>query len=324
MWHLNYISKAKEAEYVQQLLPKMQERHNKITGFPAITAYLDDSKLKWLLTAHPDELHQEYISLLARRHSIIKGFILYNKIPKKAEQRTPKQKQFFRKFGPIAKIFDYYTLISQNQDLSYQLAEWIGVNTCVYCNRQYTLTVRGRNTKIVRPEFDHFLPKSTYPFFALSLYNLIPSCHICNSNCKGKKEPPMAMNPYLTKPGFDYFKFGYLLKDYDRPDVIVKDLYDDGDQGSKVQEMLDIFKIKEIYDGHTGLELHDLYTFAQKYSSTYLTDVLSKTVFTLRIPPEEAYRILFGTESDPLRYNHRPFSKFKKDILQAMDIFIHH
>lgn len=29
--------------------------------------------------------------------------------------------------------------------------------------------------------FDHFLPKSKFPEFAINIYNLIPSCNICNS-----------------------------------------------------------------------------------------------------------------------------------------------
>ncbi len=29
-------------------------------------------------------------------------------------------------------------------------------------------------------QFDHFYPKDKYPYFSLSLYNLIPSCANCN------------------------------------------------------------------------------------------------------------------------------------------------
>lgn len=37
------------------------------------------------------------------------------------------------------------------------------------------------NVRIVHAaKLDHFYPKSLYPFFALSLYNLIPVCGTCN------------------------------------------------------------------------------------------------------------------------------------------------
>ena len=40
-----------------------------------------------------------------------------------------------------------------------------------------------------RDAFDHFLPKSKYPFNSINLKNLIPSCHKCNSSYKLGKDP---------------------------------------------------------------------------------------------------------------------------------------
>lgn len=51
------------------------------------------------------------------------------------------------------------------------------VTVCPYCNRQYIFTLSSGE---VRPQFDHYYPKSRYPYLALSLYNMIPSCSICN------------------------------------------------------------------------------------------------------------------------------------------------
>lgn len=51
------------------------------------------------------------------------------------------------------------------------------VTVCPYCNRQYIFTLSNGQ---VRPQFDHYYPKSRYPYLALSLYNMIPSCSICN------------------------------------------------------------------------------------------------------------------------------------------------
>jgi hypothetical protein len=66
---------------------------------------------------------------------------------------------------------------------AYDLAHALGMNTCCYCNRQFTFTYESADGN-TRPTFDHFLKKSTYPFFSLSLFNLIPSCKICNSDLK--------------------------------------------------------------------------------------------------------------------------------------------
>ena len=61
----------------------------------------------------------------------------------------------------------------------YQLIAMLGVDVCPYCNRQFTSTVVNGNRQ-VRPQIDHFRNKSTYPFLALSINNLVPSCAVCN------------------------------------------------------------------------------------------------------------------------------------------------
>ncbi|MFO0940701.1 MAG: hypothetical protein U0930_08030 [Pirellulales bacterium] len=40
-----------------------------------------------------------------------------------------------------------------------------------------------------RDAFDHFLPKSVYPYNSLNLRNLVPSCHKCNSGHKLSQDP---------------------------------------------------------------------------------------------------------------------------------------
>lgn len=37
-------------------------------------------------------------------------------------------------------------------------------------------------------DLDHFLSKAEFPYFAVSLFNLIPCCHTCNSTYKSTKE----------------------------------------------------------------------------------------------------------------------------------------
>jgi hypothetical protein len=40
-----------------------------------------------------------------------------------------------------------------------------------------------------REAFDHYLPKSIYPFSSVNFQNLVPLCYKCNSDRKGKKDP---------------------------------------------------------------------------------------------------------------------------------------
>lgn len=78
-------------------------------------------------------------------------------------------------------IFSYHRLscISTPEKTAHWLQQQLHVGVCPFCNRIYTSTVyRGT----VRASFDHFFPKSVYPYLAISLFNLIPICDVCNKN----------------------------------------------------------------------------------------------------------------------------------------------
>ena len=71
----------------------------------------------------------------------------------------------------------------------------IGFNstTCPYCNdNKLNIIELKRNSSLKTKlkaylDLDHFYAKSKYPFFALSFFNLIPTCHDCNSIDKSDK-----------------------------------------------------------------------------------------------------------------------------------------
>ncbi|HNM06725.1 MAG TPA: hypothetical protein PKK05_27645, partial [Leptospiraceae bacterium] len=146
--------------------------------------------LQNIITANPDDLE-----LIKNKYEGI-----FNKMRKNKIKDIKKE---------ILNIFNY-----SNYEWwgAYQLALDLNVKTCPYCNRQYTFTVekiKGKGTPSgTRPEFDHFYDKDTYPYLSLSFYNLIPSCHICNSNLKGKKQFSINTNVHPYREGFgDTVKF---------------------------------------------------------------------------------------------------------------------
>ena len=93
------------------------------------------------------------------------------------------------------------------------LAKKLNIRTCLYCNRNYTLTViKGIRTtdKITRPEFDHYFDKGENPLLSLSIYNIIPSCKTCNSSLKGRIKFKLNQNvhPYIDNVINEYeYKF---------------------------------------------------------------------------------------------------------------------
>ncbi len=75
--------------------------------------------------------------------------------------------------------------------------EWNGIMylkelnqlVCPYCNASFILTIDSLNHLPkgglkAKADLDHFIPKSKYPMFAISLYNLVPSCIYCNQRFK--------------------------------------------------------------------------------------------------------------------------------------------
>ena len=74
--------------------------------------------------------------------------------------------------GPIESIeiqkeFERVYTNFSNRKFGHQWAEKLGVTACPYCNRSYIFTVKkdARNGK-ARPQYDHFFPKSKYPYEA--------------------------------------------------------------------------------------------------------------------------------------------------------------
>jgi len=316
MWHLEFLTPKQENEYLDLIIKKVKIKRDLI-HIESVKRFLNDEKIKEILISKPNFLYNN-------KNEYKTSFFENNEYDlfiaaKSSRNRNPVQEALINKYQFIFDVFNYENFISKNKIVSYKIAQIIGQNTCIYCNRQYIFTVDENDSKITRPEFDHYFPKSTFPFFALSLYNLIPSCHICNSNCKGDKEISCDMNPYLTSKN-DYFKFSYNVGKNGLPTSVDIKVFN-SDKKNEVKTLLECFKIKEIYDCHTNLELMDLYLFKTKYSDTYLNEILNKISSDFDISTqEEAYRILFGTELLEKKNNNRPLSKFKRDILKELGI----
>ncbi|UUW74336.1 hypothetical protein [Pseudomonas oryzihabitans] len=68
---------------------------------------------------------------------------------------------------------------------------------CPYCheNAIYTIFTDPKSGSI-RPPLDHFYAQVHFPYLALSIYNLVPSCNTCNSTLK--KEENFFLSPHLN------------------------------------------------------------------------------------------------------------------------------
>lgn len=233
----------------------------------------------------------------------------------------------------VKAIFDYKTFVNKKESEDgydgYDLAEKLNTRTCLYCNRMYTLTVkksRKKEDKITRPQFDHFIDKAKNPLLALSIYNLIPSCGICNSTLKGKKEFNLNsyVHPYIDNCLGEY---NYKFVPYNTDSILGNksgleveiDIKDKHSMiGKKISKSIDVFKLDKIMSAHSE-ELKDLFALRYRFSERYFLELFN-TYRTLGLDRKEIYRIVFGTEFESKDFGKRPFSKLKKDILTELAI----
>ena len=201
------------------------------------------------------------------------------------------------------------------------LAKELGVKTCPYCNREYTFSRKLRNNREVHPEFDHFYPKSKYPYLSLSLYNLVPSCHTCNHL---KIEHEIGMNPYYKS--FDDEDMRFMLVDKVTGENVTGKMLDHWVfDPSKVEvkienanENVSVLGLEEVYSGHTDV-VADIVTKVQAYNENFYQSLVD-SYSGLGKTPLEIYRLIWGTYMDPLEYALRPLSKFTKDVLEELGI----
>ena len=223
-------------------------------------------------------------------------------------------KSKFRKDKNIRKIFDYENWLNYDKYNAYDFAKKLDIPTCPYCNRTYTKTViTQKGEKIIRPEFDHWFPKSEYPLLALSFYNLIPSCHICNSNVKGKTEFKLDthFHPYNSASNVKAtFSYNYKSCDGYRIKINTKDDFS--------RDSVEAFQLENIYQAHED-EVKDLIKIRQAYSDKYI-EILKNSLKGLSLSKEEVYRLAFGVHYEEDKFDRRPLSKLKKDILTELGI----
>ena len=105
----------------------------------------------------------------------------------KIENRIIQQKEKvfdFRKNikEKIEKIFNYEGNI-QREKITPFFTENFNFRTCFYCNKDFITNFKKEKNELVSTfQLEHFYDKGTYPYLALSFYNLIPSCPTCNSS----------------------------------------------------------------------------------------------------------------------------------------------
>lgn len=232
-------------------------------------------------------------------------------------------------YSRIYSVFHYDALIESREPWgAYKLTHALEVTVCPYCNRNYIHTSYNEHGK-TRPELDHFFSKSKYPFLSISLYNLIPSCHICNSNLKGAKdfflEPHL--HPFVENVNSDFqFEIKYkdevideIVADLESFDIVLNCLTEDEHLKTQVENSRKTFLINELYNLHKDVAQELLFKSVY-YNETKIKELKEILGEDSGVDDNFLKRVIIGTYADVNSIGKRSMSKYSYDIISKTDL----
>lgn len=180
---------------------------------------------------------------------------------------------------------------------------------CPYCSRSYIGVIESKKgSKSITPDLDHFYPKSRYPFLAVTLSNLIPSCLFCNQRAKSNIDFYKS-SIYPPQKIFDEIEFdfdAYLNKIY------IKN-YDNLIASPEYKIHLETFLIQEVYASHTEI-LKNLLNKHQKYRKSNIEDIVA---YTIGLSASEIKKLVFY-EYEFMDKKRELLYKLKKDLYNSI------
>lgn len=176
----------------------------------------------------------------------------------------------------LEKIFNYESFSNDKNEKwnRNKILTEIGVEICPYCNRQYITKYHHNGKDKTTADLDHYYPKGKYPYLALSLYNFVPSCQICNSRMKGEKEGHL----YPYEKGFGdntFFKTNVdivkgIMNTTDKDFEIE---IEDNSNDNEIAKSIEIFRLKEVYKNSHNKYILDILRNIEYYPEEYLGNI---------------------------------------------------
>ncbi|EFM10685.1 hypothetical protein PaecuDRAFT_2597 [Paenibacillus curdlanolyticus YK9] len=249
---------------------------------------------------------QEMVRLLAGVYPSQAGEIHARLLPAGPLLKVDECRQAFRKLRDLDITMDNFkqTNIFQADWNDYCFVMESELRVCPYCNRQYITPVYSDNG-MMRADIDHFLPKSIYPYFSMSLYNLVPVCKSCNQSLKRDKAFTFKhLNPHEEHIG-DYFTF--------QADVVTNEIsIVANDKVDEIKEHVETFKIAPLYNYHRN-QVEELIKKRIAYPDAYIKKLYDehKDIFNSE---QEVKQLIVGFIEDKSRINDEAFLKFRRDI----------
>lgn len=174
------------------------------------------------------------------------------------------------------------------------LKDRIELDSTVFKEKYSKYESSFKNLKL-KPKFhnhftlDHIIPKSKYPLFQISLYNLVPVCYSCNTKFKGVYELSESVIPNSNSYKLDEVLKFCLINEDDTCKIDYK-LINSEDPETIIDYMKE-FKIIGRYNEHVDVVLK-LKENASKYNKQKITEISRQTGISV----DELKIIIFGND----------------------------
>lgn len=222
----------------------------------------------------------------------------------------------------LLQIFDYKKFAGSKA--AYALLLVMDIKTCPYCNRAYIATLQNSS---VKPQFDHYYPKSRYPYLALSLYNLIPCCSVCNlaKRDMDTKTRPI-LYPYAEEFG-EKITFSASLKNTDEFVKFARGISDNFDVVinnpenilcEQVHNQDESLHISELYNEHKDY-IMDIFKKYYLYSASRKRELLN-CMPDLFHSEEDLWSVIFMNYLSKDCWGKRPLAKLTHDIYKELEM----
>lgn len=221
---------------------------------------------------------------------------------KKTKKIRTKYQVLYNAYGKVTqKILD-------DEKLNVWLVRKTGLNVCPYCNRDY---INSRSKRIVGAELDHFYPRSKFPFFSVSLYNLVPVCAKCNHiKSHDVKE---FVSPFEEDYDWDKnLSFSYVPLKSGKIHIEIN-------AKGRAKNNMDEFMIEEAYKIHEK-EVKELLDKVETYNKTQTIEFMD-VLKSKKMSQEEVKKMVFGEKITPEQMKSKPLGRMLRDLERELKVY---
>jgi len=172
---------------------------------------------------------------------------------------------------------------------------------------------------------DHVIDKATYPYLSLSIFNLVPSCYICNSKLKGSK-PIGDVSPSSEKFDFHekvkfktYFSTNndkLLIEKQDDVEIYLKEYA----SVSTYKDYIEVFRLNERYRFHR-YRVIEMIDKRKRYPDSRIQELANLTGQTpMQVKKDLFGEYLFENDTKDQDLSKRPLAKLTHDIAEELGL----